>query len=300
MATVVAHMSQNEKIMEAIRRSLPMLPADAREVVESMLEPVTFAIVAGTLVVWAGSHFVGIGEIVDVVLLATGVIILGFSVFEGASELCEFATTAIDAKSDIRLNEAARHFSKAVSILGISVVSAILLRGTAKSVVKRPAPRYNPMPRVGYPPPAGMAPKVSRPYKLANGAAGQTDVWGNISVARTQSLTEQRLTLYHEWVHRVLSPRVGPFRRFRAQLSGSAYERSALLRYLEEAMAESFAQFKVHGMGKIIQGIRFPVTNGYLTVSQAAAEGLAIGNIVLVGMVFRVFLCQASWEKVAK
>jgi hypothetical protein len=101
-------------------------------------------------------------------------------------------------------------------------------------------------------------------------------------------MSEQRVTLYHEWVHRVLSPRFGPFRRFRAQFSGSAYERSAILRYLEEAMAETFAQLKVHGVSKLITGIRFPVVNGYLTVTQAAAEGTAIGNILISGTLFRV------------
>ena len=113
-------------------------------------------------------------------------------------------------------------------------------------------------------------------------------------------MTEQRLTLYHEWVHRILSPRFGPFRRFHAQLSGSAYERSALLRYLEEAMAESFAQLKVHGVGKLITGIRFPVVNGYISVTQAAAEGVATGNIFVSGTMFRVYLNQGSWQKILK
>jgi hypothetical protein len=178
MAAAVQNMSQQEKIIEAINRSLPMLPSDAREIVKSMLEPATIAIMVGTLVVWAGSHFVGIGEIVDIILLVTGVIILGFSVFDGAAELSNFTTTAIGARSDAQLNEAAQHFSKAVNIQGISVISAILLRGSAKSVVARGTARYRPMPRLGNPPPAGRAPTISRPHRLPNGALGQTDVWG--------------------------------------------------------------------------------------------------------------------------
>jgi hypothetical protein len=45
-------------------------PAEGRAVVEALLKPETLAIIAGTLVVWAGSHFLGVGEIVDVILLA--------------------------------------------------------------------------------------------------------------------------------------------------------------------------------------------------------------------------------------
>ena len=55
------------------------------------------AIVAGTLTVWAGSHFFGVGEIVDIVLLGVGVAALGFAVFEGAGELYEFGNSALGA-----------------------------------------------------------------------------------------------------------------------------------------------------------------------------------------------------------
>jgi hypothetical protein len=44
----------------------------------------------------------------------------------------------------------------------------------------------------------------------------------------------------------VLSPRFGPPGHLRAQLNISVYMRSALLRYLEEALAEGYAQFNVY------------------------------------------------------
>jgi len=37
--------------------------------VEGMVRPETIAIVSGTLIVWAGSHIFGVGEIVDTILL---------------------------------------------------------------------------------------------------------------------------------------------------------------------------------------------------------------------------------------
>jgi hypothetical protein len=66
----VAQMSGVDKVGEAMRRSLPHLPSEARATIQLMLRPESLAIVAGTVVVWAGSHFFGVGEIVDVILLA--------------------------------------------------------------------------------------------------------------------------------------------------------------------------------------------------------------------------------------
>jgi len=57
-------------------------------------------------------------------------------------------------------------------------------------------------------------------------------------------MTEQRLTLLHELVHRYLSPKTGPFLKIRAELKMAGYVRSAFLRYLEEALAEGYAHFE--------------------------------------------------------
>jgi len=299
MADVYA-MSAEEKIGEAMRRSLPLLPAEAQEQVKAMLTPTSLAIVAGTLVVWAGSHFFGVGEIVDVILLVVGVAFIGLGVFSGAGELYDFATTAINAKNDAELDKAARHFAKAVNILGITVISAILLKKSANPVIQRGKPTIKPMPKVGAPPPAGVRPTVTKPIKIFQGGReilGDCDFWGNIRVSRNQSLTSQQETFYHEWVHSVLSPRFGPFRQLRAQLKASAYHRSALMKAIEEAMAESYAQLRVHGLQNILIGITFPLKGGYVTVSQLMAEGVAIGNITIGGMRFNVYLKEGIWTE---
>ena len=288
--------SAQDRIAEAIRRALPMLPAEARHQVEAMLSPESLAIIAGTLIVWAGSHFFGVGEIVDIILLVVGFAVLGVAVFSGARELYLFATTAIDARTGADLDRAARHFAVAVNTLGISVVSAVLLRSSARATVARGRPQVRPMPNVGAPPAPGVRPRITRPYSLPSGALGETDWWGNIAVTRNQTLTEQRLTLYHEWVHSVLSPRLGPMRQLRAQLRASGYWRSSVLRYLEEAMAESYAQLRVNGLDGILVGIRFPLQGGYVTISQMAAEGTAIGNITIGGAMFTVHVTEGDWE----
>lgn len=284
----VIHMSDIDKIREAIRRSLPHMPSDARAIVSSLLQPQTLAVIAGTLVVWAGSHAFGIGEIVDIVLLGIGVVALGFAVFEGAAELYDFTVGAIGARSDADLEKAGRHFARAVTLLGVSTLQAILLRGQGRAVMARGRPQIYPRPHVGIVPPAGNQLLVSRPAQMAGDSLGETTAYGVISVARNQSLSEQRVTLFHELVHRYFSPRIGPFRRLRAEINMSAYSRSALLRYLEEALAEGYGQLRVHGLGKALGAIKFPLQGGYVTVSQLATEGLAIGTITLGGTLFHV------------
>ena len=284
----IARMTFNEKVGEAMERSLPYLPENAKEIVRSLLKPETLAIIGATLAVWAGSHFFGVGEIVDVILLLVGVVTVGFAVFEGASEFYDFMDGAMNARSDADLDLAAQHFARSVTLLGIATVQALLMRGQVQSVVARGIPKIQPRFKLAVPPAGGDKLRLSRPAQIPGGSLGKTSAYGVISVARNQSLTEQRITLLHELVHRFFSPRVGPFLRFRAELRLSAYMRSALLKYLEEALAEGYAQLRVNGLLEAVAALRFPLTNGYVTVSQLVSEGTAIGTIVVGGTTLKV------------
>ena len=84
-------------------------------------------------------------------------------------------------------------------------------------------------------------------------------------------MAEQALVRAHEVVHRFLTPRFGLLRAFRVRLSMSGYLRSALLQYLEEALAETVAQLRVNGTAGALQGLRFPVANGYVTIGGLVA-----------------------------
>ncbi len=89
-------------------------------------------------------------------------------------------------------------------------------------------------------------------------------------------------------------------RQLRAQLAASSYWRSALLRYIEEAMAESYAQLRVRGLQHILVGIRFPIHGGYVAVAQLASEGIAIGNIVIGGALLSVRVGFGNWEALSR
>jgi len=282
----IERMSAADKIAEAIDRSSPYVSSDLREAIKSFLKPQNLATIAGTLVFWAGSHAFGVGEIVDIILLGAGAISFGFSIFEGSSELLNFAVEATNTNCIPDIDSAAKHFARATTLLGLSSLQVVLLRGPFEVVTGRGRPQIHPRPFVGHPPVSGNQLILSRPERLTGGSLGTTTAYGEISVARNQSLSEQRLTLFHELVHRYLSPRTGPLRKLRAEVSMSAYSRFALLRYLEEALAEGYGQLRMHGFTKALVAFRFPIQGGYVTVSQVGAECLAIGTITLGGMTF--------------
>jgi hypothetical protein len=64
-------------------------------------------------------------------------------------------------------------------------------------------------------------------------------------------------------------------------LALSAYSRSSILTYLEEALAEGFAQIRINGLMGLLTAVRFPVANGYMTLQALACEGAEIGKITL-------------------
>jgi hypothetical protein len=201
-------------------------------------------------------------------------------------------TTALGAGSSRQLDSAAQPFARPVRLLGISTVQAVLLRGQGRAVVSRGQAQMYPRLQVEPPPPPGNQLNLTRPPSILTGEAGLTSPYGVITVARNQSLSEQRVTLYHELVHRYFSPRTGPLRKIRAEVRMSAYSRSALPRYLEEALAEGYGQLRVHGLEKALGAYRFPIDMGYVTVAQMIAEGQVIGTITLGGVLFYVSVSQ--------
>jgi hypothetical protein len=103
--------------------------------------------------------------------------------------------------------------------------------------------------------------------------------------------------LLHEMVHRFFMPKTGPLRTLRAQLRASSYWRSNLLRYLEEALAEGYAQLRVNGLMSSMQAIRFPIDFGYVTITALRAEGMLIGQISFGAAQFNVFVVEGQWDE---
>ena len=116
---------------------------------------------------------------------------------------------------------------------------------------------------------------------------GWTDKFGNYSYSTRGTKTQQKLVKYHEQVHSLLSPKFKYLRTLRADMAIQAYQKSHLVRYIEEMLAELYAQLRVHGFKGIPDAIKFPVKNGYVSVTRIATEG-AVATITVGGVMYMV------------
>jgi hypothetical protein len=138
MAESVASWTFEKRLENTFTRTLPKLGPEAREQLAAIINPTSLAIVAGVLVAWVVSHLIGIGEIVDIIILVVGVFAIGFAVFTGLDHLYSFAKGAYYATSENDLEVASKHLAEAITILGIQAVLAVLFRG--KPNVKKGGP----------------------------------------------------------------------------------------------------------------------------------------------------------------
>jgi hypothetical protein len=112
-----------------------------------------------------------------------------------------------------------------------------------------------------------------RPYTTANlgpNTYGETSWAGDITVNQGLSPQDLAETLRHETVHAALTPPTQALQNLRAQ----AYSNSHLYRYGEEAIAESYAT------GNVLHGLKFPLTNNYVTPGRLGLEAAGAGAVV--------------------
>lgn len=124
---------------------------------------------------------------------------------------------------------------------------------------------------------------------LSPGTLGDTDPYGNIRIAINLTPQQREMTLFHEQVHSWLSPKFMLMRDIRAKFGIGAYKLSHLIRYTEEAMAETHAQLRTHGFSGVIDGLLYPVNEGYVKVWRVVTEA-AIGTIIVGGTTYGVYL----------
>ena len=270
----LASLSPAQRLSESARRALAYMPGESAARLGSLLTPEALAAVTGTLVVWAGSHAVGIGEAVDVLLLGVGVVFLGREAVDALQDVAAYVRLSVDAREERDLDEAGRRLAHAVALIGVDVVLAFVVHGGVKTWRAR------------------YRPSVSTTTQASAGS-GWTNKYGDITYSSLGTDIDRALVLYHEKVHAFLSPRILPLRQFRADVRMAGYQRSALLRYVEEALAESYAQLRVNGVKGLPTGIRFPIANGYVTLRAVAIEAAGV-TIVAGGIVYAVDLSLDS------
>lgn len=291
----VAALASSDRIGEALNRSLPLLAPEAREVLKAFFTPEALAVMAAVIAAWVAAHFIGVGEAIDIIMCVVGVFAIGLAVFDGVEHVWKFASIAYTAQTDADLDEAAKHFAQAVSILGVQAVLAVLFRNRPRIYKGKPV-------NVGPRPQQAGSGLVAKPGLTSTRAwpagEGGTSSWGDIVISRLGTTTDRRLAAIHESVHRFLTPRLRILRNIRVENRARSYSRSALSKFLEEAVAETAAQVSVYGFRGVFRGISFPVQNRYVTLLRVdrgvrpflpEAGGLVAGGFVLHGMVFEIW-----------
>ena len=304
-------LSPQQKLGEAFDGAMPLVGPDARTILVQMVQPASLVIMAVTLVAWAASHAFGVGELIDAILLVIGAFTIGMSALEAARDIHDFVVGAMSARNSLDIEDASEHLAKAIALIGVTIVQAVLTHGQAKVAIARGrAPQFRGvvggMPEM---PPPGNKLLLQRPRSLPGGRLGETDPYGRIKLARFKpgstrdsktgniimqgrqeavSFEQRRVILYHELFHRYVFPRTGPLRHLRAHVNMTTYQQSALLRYLSEAMAQGYGLFKEYGFIDRKAVFRFPLDGGYMTASQLWHEGRMIGNIMLRGDLYHV------------
>jgi hypothetical protein len=271
----VAGMSFADRLGEVFKRAGPKLGPDVAAELSALLNKQSLEIIAGVLVVWVVGHAFGYGEAIDLIVGVVGLFSIGLSVFTGLDEFYLFAKGTYSASAAGDLDEAARHFADAITILGIQAVLALLFKGRPRGGGRTAVPAGPVNPGLRY------RPKMTGDPALPAGQ-GSTSFWGDIKVSTAGSANDRAVVLLHERVHQFLAPKFFKLRQFRVENRISSYFRSSLYRYIEEAMAESVAQVGVNGFAKLFVGIRFPVTNGYVYLTRSGGYSRVMAGRGLV------------------
>ncbi|WP_312042533.1 hypothetical protein [Erwinia sp.] len=299
------------KLELVFSKAAALLPADVGQQLLAMLTPSALATMAGVIVIWAGSHFFGMGEIADLVLLIIGWAAVGGVALEAAKKLYDFATKTNAARHDRDLDAAAKDLADAITLLGVNTVLVLLLKKKPGDTFKAPfrgvkMPRYSndigkkmSLPRNGG---WRYTPKI-KITKYRDVAQGGTKPWGDVEVGRNyyseamskdEAYLQMLSTLYHEQVHMAIAPKFYLLRELRVFMRQSAYNKSFILRYLEEALAETIGLLRARGMRSeyILEGFKFPLGNTYeitYTLLRHEAAGILLGPVVVSGLMYNAW-----------
>lgn len=108
------------------------LSGEARQAFAQLLEPAALATTVAVLVVWAGSHAVGVGFVADAALLGIGFALVGWAIFDAIGALADFFHQTLNAQSTDDLDQAAQSLARCVTTIGVGALIALLTRGAGR------------------------------------------------------------------------------------------------------------------------------------------------------------------------
>jgi hypothetical protein len=144
-AKTILEMTTAEKLAEAVRRAIAMMPGEIGERLKELLTPEAIAMMAGFAAAYVVSQVTPVGWVADIIvggLLAATVLMVGSEVIDIVKLLIGFSEKASSAATDEDLDQAARLFATAVTKAGVDILMAILFHKAGKAAnLKPPGPR---------------------------------------------------------------------------------------------------------------------------------------------------------------
>jgi len=124
--------TSGDRLLEAMRRAAPLLPALTRQEFTSLYNTENMALTLGVLTMWAGSHFFGIGEVIDLLFMLGAGMFLGRAALHAADDLVAFVRLASRARSETDLDQAAAHLARFVAAAGVASFSSLLYKAAGQ------------------------------------------------------------------------------------------------------------------------------------------------------------------------
>jgi hypothetical protein len=97
------------------------MPEGVRQQVAALLTREAMAVIAGVAAVWAGSHFFGVGEVVDVIFAGAAYIAVGWDAIQALRGFARYYDRAVHARNEADIKAAAQEFATAM----ITAITAI-------------------------------------------------------------------------------------------------------------------------------------------------------------------------------
>jgi hypothetical protein len=133
----VSAWSKSQKVEDMLRRLLDRavenLGPGMAQTLKSMLTPQPLLTVAGSFVILAALHAIGVGEVVDTGLTFYAWWTGGTAGLAALADLLGAIIHTIDARSSKDLDDAARLFAGAVAVLGVAILTLVMARAGRKS-----------------------------------------------------------------------------------------------------------------------------------------------------------------------
>ena len=282
-----------EKLDSVIRRAALLLPEEVGNELLKLVEPWALVAMVVVLLAWMIGHFFAVSEIIDV-LLVLGGLALGFAAYQAGGHLASFGIGCVNGRTEKDLDESAKHLAEAVALVGVQLVMTLLLAKAPKFFRDRSGIKLSQLPNTERPMGEWFyKPKIKAVDSFSkSGVLGNTTVYGDIEYLSSLTGDLKAETILHERVHSFLTPKLYPLRNLRVVMTINGYNKSFLLNYLEEALAETVAQVGTYGLKNALVGIKFPIRENYVTLTQMGTEaaGIFIGPVNAGGIYYRVYL----------